>query len=81
MLLSLLDAGARVDSFIDWLLLGFVVDMVNSSVLIEHLVSFFWASFGGVSHGCCWLLCAFCGWNVRGAISDSVHGVGVFVQG
>ena len=40
MMLSLLAAGAKVDYFIDWLVLGFGVDRVNSSVMIERLVSF-----------------------------------------
>ena len=40
MLDSLLAAGARIDSFIDWLGLRLYVDRVNSSVVIERAASF-----------------------------------------
>ena len=40
MLVSLLVAGASIDSFIEWLGFGFSVDSVNSSVLIKRLASF-----------------------------------------
>ena len=39
------------------------MDSGNSSVSVEHLVSV-QDSMKGVVHGCCWLLSAFCGWNV-----------------
>ena len=41
MLVSLQAAGARSDYFIDWLGLDFCVDRMNSSVVIERLVSNF----------------------------------------
>ena len=40
MVLSLLAAGAQFNPFVDWLVFGFCVDRVDSSVLIERLASF-----------------------------------------
>ena len=40
MLVSLLAVLARIDSFVDWLGLGFYMDRVNSSVVIERLAYF-----------------------------------------
>ena len=41
MLVSLSAAGARMNSFVDWLGLGFCVDRANSYFVIERLASIF----------------------------------------